>query len=65
MFLKAGTWLFRLLEALFEVPAIHYTPVRLVLSALIEAELDKRILTSSRTLELTDRLDPENSHHVC
>ncbi|CAK9022859.1 unnamed protein product [Durusdinium trenchii] len=51
----AATAATRLLEALFEVPAIHYTPVRLVLSALIEAELDKRILTSSRTLELTDR----------
>lgn len=45
----------RLLEALFDVKAVHFTPVRLVLSALLEAELDIRTLTPSRGLELADR----------
>ena len=45
----------RLLEALFDVKAVHFTPVRLVLSALLEAELDIRTLAPSRGLELADR----------
>eukprot|EP00434_Breviolum_minutum_P041127 symbB.v1.2.036582.t1/scaffold5198.1/size29900/2 len=52
---SAGLAATRLLEALFDVKAVHFTPVRLVLSALLEAELDIRTLTPSRGLELADR----------
>ncbi|CAL1149002.1 unnamed protein product [Cladocopium goreaui] len=45
----------RLLEALFDVKAVHFTPVRLVLSALLDVELDERTLTLSGALALADR----------
>jgi hypothetical protein len=43
------------LEALFDVKAVHFTPVRLVLSALLDVELDERTLTLSGALALADR----------
>ena len=45
----------RLLEALFDVKAVHFTPVRLVLSALLDAELPARLLPPLRALELLHR----------
>eukprot|EP00439_Symbiodinium_sp_Y106_P000125 s2656_g1.t1 len=45
----------RLLEALFDIRAVHFTPIRLVLSALQQAELPHRSWPPRRALEIAQR----------
>ncbi|CAE7262008.1 TARBP1 [Symbiodinium natans] len=45
----------RLLEALLDIRAVHFTPVRLVLSALQQAELTRRSWPPKRALEVARR----------
>ncbi|CAE7832121.1 TARBP1 [Symbiodinium sp. CCMP2592] len=45
----------RLLEALFDIRAVHFTPIRLVLSALQQAELPHRSWPPRRALEMAQR----------